>query len=92
MVAVAQKAGKHMSLRVQPKVRELIDQAAAISGKSLTDFILDSAKAEAINVLLDQRVFRLDEEQTKAFEAALDNPPKPSAALKKLMRAKAPWE
>lgn len=91
-VAEVQKANSTIPMRVKPAVRDLIDRAAALSGKSRTEFILESAQAEAINVLLDQRLFQLDEEQMKAFEAALDSPPKPNAALKMLMRGKAPWE
>lgn len=91
-VAERQRADASIPMRVKPSVRDLIDRAAALSGKSRTEFILESAQAEAINVLLDQRFFQLDEEQARAFEGALENPPKPSAALKKLMRSKAPWE
>lgn len=91
-VAERQNANATIPMRVKPSVRDLIDRAAALSGKSRTEFILESAQANAINVLLDQRYLQLDEEQTKAFEAALENPAKPGAALKKLMRSKAPWE
>lgn len=91
-VAEVRKARPTIPMRVKPAVRDLIDRAAALSGKSRTEFILESAQAQAINVLLDQRLFQLDEEQMEAFEAALHSPPKPNAALKTLMRNKAPWE
>lgn len=92
MVAVAEKADKTIPMRVQESVRDLIDQAAAVSGKSRTEFILDAARERATDVLLDQRLFKLNEEQWDALMEALAKPPKPNAALRKLMRSKAPWE
>lgn len=40
---------------------------------------------------LDQRVFALHPEQSAAFANVLDNPPKPNAALKALMKRPGPW-
>lgn len=85
------KAEKQMNLRVQPQVRDLIDRAAALEGKSRSEFMIEIAHERAIDVLLDQRLFLLDDEQAEAVAAALANPPKPNAALKKLMRTKVPW-
>lgn len=81
-----------INVRLPAATRDLIDSAAALSGKSRTDFVLDSATREAIDVLLDQRLFTLDAEAFARFESALDNPPPPSAALRRLMAQKAPWE
>ena len=86
------KADSQIQMRIQPQVRDLIDRAAVVTGKSRTEFILESARAEAINILVDQRVFLLDGDQARAVEAALTNPPKPNAALKNLMRSRPPWE
>lgn len=81
-----------INLRVTPQVRELIDTAAAALGKSRTEFMLDSARRQAIDVLLDQRLFVLDAGQHDAFMKVLDNPPPPNARLKKLLASKAPSE
>ncbi len=81
-----------INLRVTAAVRNLIDKAADTIGKTRTEFVLDSAKKHAIDVLLDQRLFALNEEQWAEFTAALDNPPLPNDQLKKLMARKAPWE
>ena len=56
--------------------RELIDRAAEVLGKSRSDFVLDTVRREAEEVLREQRVFELDADQWKAFMDALDNPPK----------------
>ena len=81
-----------ISLRVPTQRRELIDRAAKATGKTRTDFILDSATRAAEEALLDRRVFHLDAAQYEAFERALDAPPRPSAALRKLLAQPAPWE
>jgi uncharacterized protein (DUF1778 family) len=81
-----------INLRVPKTTRELIDTAAAAVGKSRTEFMLESARQHAINVLLDQRLFILSAKHHEAFMEALDHPPPPNAALKKLLSGKSPWE
>jgi uncharacterized protein (DUF1778 family) len=81
-----------ISLRVPRQRRELIDRAARAAGKTRTEFILDSATREAEDTLLDRRVFQLDATQYAAFERALDAPPRPSPALRKLLAGKPPWD
>lgn len=80
-----------INLRIEDETRQLIDSAAALVGKTRTDFMIDSARQHAIDVLLDQRLFVLDDEQHDAFVYALDNPPPPGAKLKALMRRKPGW-
>ena len=79
-------------VRAPQKARDLIERAAEVSGKTMTDFVLDSATKCAIEVLLDQRLFVLDAERHDAFLRALDAPPPPNAKLKALMRRKPLWE
>lgn len=81
-----------ISLRVSTTTLDLIGSAAAATGKSRTEFMLESARREAIDVLLDQRFFQLDAGQYDALMRALDDPPPPNAALKRLLARKAPWE
>ena len=90
--AKAERRRDTINLRVPEKTRHLIDSAAAAVGKSRTDFMLDSARQHAIDVLLDQRLFVLDPEQYDAFVRVLDNPPPAGAKLKALMRKKSLWE
>jgi uncharacterized protein (DUF1778 family) len=81
-----------INVRVAKPTRELIDSAASAMGKSRSDFIIESARASAMNVLLDQRFFTLDPKSFRSFMAALDRPPAPSRRLKALLASKAPWE
>jgi uncharacterized protein (DUF1778 family) len=81
-----------INVRVSRTLRDLIDQAADVAGKSRSEFILESARVHATDVLLDQRLFALDEERHDAFIKALEAPPAPNEKLKQLMASKAPWE
>ncbi len=80
-----------LNLRIQPELRGLIDQAASISGKNRTDFILDAARSAAETALLDRTVVVLDPEAYAAFIARLDTPPQPNERLRRTLRASLPW-
>lgn len=86
------KANATITMRLPAQTRELIDTAAAAQGKSRTEFVIESARLHALDVLLDQRVFNLDPEQSDALADALANPPRPTEALRALMASRAPWE
>jgi uncharacterized protein (DUF1778 family) len=81
-----------INLRVPRQIRDLFDAAANVLGKSRTEFVVDSARKCAIDILLDRRFFELDKREWEAFTAVLENPPKPNEKLKKLMSSKAPWD
>lgn len=81
-----------INLRIETQTRRLIDDAAAILGKTRTEFMIESARRQAIDVLLDQRLFTLDPEGFDAFMEALDNPPPPGPKLKSLLRRVPAWE
>ena len=81
-----------INLRLSAKVRDLIDTAASVSGTTRTEFVLESARRRAIDVMLDQRLLVLDDDAWKAFNRALDKPPLPNPRLKGLMARKPPWK
>ncbi|HSZ74278.1 MAG TPA: DUF1778 domain-containing protein [Rhizomicrobium sp.] len=81
-----------VNLRVPAAVRDLIDNAATILGKTRTAFIIESSRKEAIDVMLDQRLFTLDSKRFDAFAKALDEIPASNAKLRQLMSSKSPWE
>jgi len=81
-----------INLRMSQTVRNLIDSAAAVLGKTRTDFIVESSRKHAVDVLLDQRLFTLSESQYENFLRALDAPPEPNDRLKRLFAGKSAWE
>jgi uncharacterized protein (DUF1778 family) len=81
-----------ISLRIDNQVRSLIDQAAALVGKTRTDFLIDSARQQAMDVLLDQSVFRLPDGDYDSFVEALDSPPPTDGRIQALLNRKPIWE
>ena len=84
--------GVTINLRADQTKRTLIDRAAKRVGKNRSEFMLDAACRQATEVLLDQRLFLLDEKTYKRFTDALDAPPAENKRLKRLVMSKAPWE
>lgn len=80
-----------INLRIEANTRRLIDDAAAVLGKTRTEFMIESARRQAIDVLLDQRLFMLDSDRYDAFVHALDNPPAPGPKLRSLLRRVPAW-
>ena len=81
-----------INLRANQRQRALIDRAAETLGKNRSDFMLEVACREADAVLLDRRLFLLDEKAYKRFTAALDKPPVDNPKLRRLLASKARWE
>ena len=81
-----------ITMRIPSSTRDLIDSAAASLGKTRTEFMLDTARRQAVDVLLDRRVFNLDEAAGEAFAQLLAEPVAPNDALRDLMRRDAPWK
>lgn len=90
--ASASNAKGSINLRIETDTRQLIDDAAAVLGKTRTEFMVESARRQAVDVLLDQRLFTLDPERYDAFIRALDNPPAPGPKLKALLRRTPAWQ
>jgi uncharacterized protein (DUF1778 family) len=96
-VAIAERSSTSetkgsINLRIETHTRQLIDDAAAVLGKTRTEFMIDSARRDAIDVLLDQRLFVLDGDRYDAFMHALDTPPAPGPKLRALLHRNPAWQ
>ncbi|TXM72879.1 DUF1778 domain-containing protein [Methylobacterium sp. WL103] len=89
---VPARRGTTINLRIEAETRDLIDDAASVLGKTRTEFMIDTARHHAIDVLLDQRLFVLDDARHAAFVAALDAPPAERPRLSALMGRNLAWE
>ena len=92
MSAAAETRSERVDLRMTPDAKRLLQQAAAASNKTLTEFLLDHGLEAAAETLADRRVFVLDEARWHAFVSALDRPPAENAALKSLLARRPAWE
>jgi uncharacterized protein (DUF1778 family) len=81
-----------INMRVEPRQHALLTKAAEILNKDRSSFILDIACREAENVLLDQRLFQLDNEAFESFNSMLEEPVPDNTKLKSLLASTSPWE
>lgn len=83
-----QPARKRASARVEfrptPDQKQLFERAAALQGRTLTEFLVASAEENARRVLRDHEVVELSEQARTDFMNALMNPPAPNAKLRQL--------
>ncbi len=91
-MAQTQNREAPINIRARLTQRKLIDKAAAMLNKNRSDFMLEVACREAENVLLDRRLFLVDDEAYQAFEALLNEPVHDNPALRELLKTTAPWE
>ena len=89
--AKPQKSAR-LGIRATPEQEAILKRAAEIRHKSLTDFILDSACAEAEQTLLDQRLFVVSGKRYRALLDLLEQPPQDNPGLRRLFGKQAPWE
>lgn len=83
---------ERVDLRMTPTAKRTLQRAAAVSNKTVSEFLLDSSLSAAFDTLTDRRVFQLDEAQWAAFMNALDVPPRDNPRLRKLLKTRAPWD
>jgi uncharacterized protein (DUF1778 family) len=81
-----------IQIRAPAETKAMLNRAAALRGQKLSEFMLDSARRQAEEAILDQRVFFLDTKAHEKFLALLDAPAKPREALRKLMARKPAWQ
>jgi uncharacterized protein (DUF1778 family) len=91
MSDVSDTRSERVDLRMSPAAKRTLQQAAAVSNKTVTEFLLDSGLNAAFDTLADRRVFQLDSKRWKAFMDALAKPPKHNPGLQKLLARKPAW-
>lgn len=77
---------ERIDVRASGHVKQLLQEAARASHKTVSEFLLDAGVTAAAQALADRRQFVLDEAQWKAFQEALDRPVQSKPRLKKLLR------
>ena len=80
-----------LGLRTTPEQETILRRAAAVSHKSLTEFVMESACLAAEQTLLDQRLFMVSDGQATALLELLDRPAEENTGLLDLFAKPAPW-
>ena len=78
-----------LDIRLDRERKGLIEQAARLSGQSVSVFTVTSAVREARRAIEQFGTLTLSDDDRIAFLDALDNPPKPNARLKRAAKAHA---
>lgn len=66
-------------------LKRIIQRAADLQGRSITDFVITSLEQSASEAVRDHELMRLGADDSVRVAKALLNPPAPNAALKKAM-------
>lgn len=83
---------KQINVRATEEERAVIDYAASLLNKNRTDFIIEQALSEAQNIILDQRVFVLDDARYQAFIEQLEGPVQNEKGRQRLLDVKPEWK
>lgn len=73
---------ERLAVRIKPEQKELLQRAADIEGRSLSDLVLEGAQRRAEEVIREHNLVRLSLRDTEAFFDTLINPPAPSSRLR----------
>ena len=74
-----------INLRTSAEAKAMIERAAALMGTTVSSFMLQNAYEAARRVVSEYDTLMLSQRDFDAFTEAMERPPKPKAALRKLM-------
>ena len=72
--------------RVSPEQKELIERAAAYTGRTVSDFVVAHVEVAAKKVIEEHERLRLDQTQSRVLVDALLSEKKPNKRLKRAMQ------
>lgn len=86
MATTAARRAEKIDIRLTAEAKETLRSAAAAQGRTVSDFVLDSALQRAAETLPDRARFDLNAKQWAEFQALLDAPPRELPRLAKLLK------
>ena len=72
-----------LNFRLRPDLKDRIEKAAAVSGRSITEFAVAALSETADEILERERVVQLSDRDRDIFLKVLDRAEKPNANLKR---------
>ncbi|MGV7210252.1 DUF1778 domain-containing protein [Oxalobacteraceae bacterium A2-2] len=79
--AKARPRNARLEARVPSDQKDFFQRAATLSGRTLSEFVIESTQKAAIQVVQEYDLVRLSREQQIAFVSALLEAPQPGARL-----------
>jgi uncharacterized protein (DUF1778 family) len=74
MTAVIYSKSERIDVRASTPVKQLLQEAARVAHKNVSEFLLDAGIIAANQTLADRTRFELTPEKWQAFQVALDRP------------------
>jgi len=72
-----------LDIRLNPQAKQKIEQAAAVSHQTITDFVVSNLLRASEEALERQRLIQLSDRDRDLFLAALETDVRPNRALRK---------
>jgi uncharacterized protein (DUF1778 family) len=76
-----------LEARVPSEQKDFFQRAAALTGRTLSEFVIDTAQEAAAKIVREHEIIRLSREEQIAFVSAVLAPVEPGARLKKAVRS-----
>ena len=85
MPATLTNESARINLRTSTEAKAMIERAASLMGTTVSSFMLQNAYEAARRIVAENDTLLLTQRDFEAFTASMQRPPKPKAALRKLM-------
>jgi uncharacterized protein (DUF1778 family) len=74
-----------LDLRLSSADKRILEAAASVSNRSVSEFVRESALSRAHDMLADRRTFLLSQSKWTEFQAALDAPTRHNPRIQRLL-------
>lgn len=82
MATATAPANERLEARITAEQKELFREAAALTGVTLTDFVISSVQQAAMRTLEERHLITLSRNDQRAFIRAILSPARPNARLR----------
>ena len=82
----SRKGSARLDVRLRPDKKALIEEAATLSGKTISEYVVSTLLQQSTEVLQRHRHIRLSDRGRDQFLTLLDASDEPSAALTRTVR------
>lgn len=92
MASTILRRREKLDLRISAEAKQTLQTAAAAQGRTVSEFVLESALQRAAETLPDRTRFDLTAEQWSEFQALLDAPVRELPRLSRLLKKPSVFE
>ena len=89
-MTTAKKKDERIDVRVTAEFKALFSRAAALSGMSMSAFVLEAARTQAIKLIDQHERVTLNDQARDQFMELLAHPPAPNKALQAAAKKHSP--